>query len=210
MSSTLHLRHGDCLYVLADMDEGSVGAIVSDPPYELSFMGKGWDGTGIAFSADLWNEVYRVLVPGGVVKAFSATRTFHRMARAMQEAGFTKIGVQAWSYGSGFPKSLDVSKAIDKIDRSEAVLSRARTFTAWMRSTGITAKQVNEATGTTMGNHYTTCASQPAVATVRPSAPPAPARPRRNRGTGALADGGEREHEAPRRRREAQDHIAGM
>ena len=117
MSVTLHLRHGDCLVRLQELDEGSVGAIVSDPPYELSFMGKGWDGTGIAYSPELWAHLYRVLVPGGVVKAFSATRTFHRMAAAMQGAGFTKISVQAWNYGSGFPKSLNISSALDKAAR---------------------------------------------------------------------------------------------
>jgi hypothetical protein len=119
MSVNLHLRHGDCLVRLQELDEGSIGAVVSDPPYELSFMGKGWDNTGIAYSPVLWAHLYRVLVPGGVVKAFSATRTFHRMAAAMQEAGFTKIGIQAWSYGSGFPKSLSISKAIDKAAGAE-------------------------------------------------------------------------------------------
>jgi len=114
MSNTLHLRHGDCLVRLQELDEGSIGAVVSDPPYELSFMGKGWDGTGIVYDPVLWAHLYRVLVPGGVVKALSATRTFHRMAAAMQGAGFTKISLEAWSYGSGFPKSLSISKAIDK------------------------------------------------------------------------------------------------
>lgn len=114
MNNTIHLRHGDCLHVLADMPEESVRAVISDPPYELSFMGKGWDGTGIAYDPVLWAHLYRVLVPGGVVKAFSATRTFHHMARAMQGAGFTDIRLEAWAYGSGFPKSLSISKAIDK------------------------------------------------------------------------------------------------
>ena len=128
MSVTLHLRHGDCLVRLQDLDEGSVGAVVSDPPYELSFMGKGWDGTGIAYDPALWAHLYRVLVPGGVVKAFSATRTFHRMARAMQEAGFTKIGIQAWNYGSGFPKSMNIGKQIDKAAGAEREVLVARTM----------------------------------------------------------------------------------
>lgn len=79
------------------------------------FMGKAWDGTGIAFSQEFWSRVYRVLKPGGVVKAFSGTRTFHRMAAAMEEAGLIlepQESLEAWCYGSGFPKSLNVGKAI--------------------------------------------------------------------------------------------------
>jgi site-specific DNA-methyltransferase (adenine-specific) len=68
MSVTLYLRHGDCVQVLGEYPEGSVGAVVCDPPYELSFMGKGWDGTGVAYDPVLWNHLYRVLVPGGTVK----------------------------------------------------------------------------------------------------------------------------------------------
>jgi len=77
-------------------------------------MGKGWDTgkAGIAFSPELWDEVYRTLRPGGIVKAFSGTRTFHRMAAAMEEAGFLDIHLETWCYGSGFPKSLNVGKAI--------------------------------------------------------------------------------------------------
>lgn len=141
MSVTLHLHLGDCVEVLKGYEDGSIGAVVSDPPYDLTavsrggsarqfvdnpygrsrvgtdrkgFMGKTWDGTGIAFSADLWNEVYRVLRPGGVIKAFSGTRTYHRMAAAMQEAGFEGLRVEAWCYGSGFPKSMNIGKALDK------------------------------------------------------------------------------------------------
>jgi hypothetical protein len=79
-------------------------------------MGKSWDAeeAGIAFSADLWDEVYRVLRPGGVVKAFSGTRTFHRMVAAMQQAGFVDLRAESWNYGSGFPKSLNIGKALDK------------------------------------------------------------------------------------------------
>ena len=113
MSVTLYLRHGDCVSVLGEYPEGSVGAVVSDPPYELSFMGKGWDGTGVAYDPVLWSHLYRVLVPGGTVKAFSATRTFHRMGAAMQRAGFTALGIEAWAYGSGFPKSLNVARSIE-------------------------------------------------------------------------------------------------
>ena len=112
----LILRHGDCVDVLKGYEDASIGAVISDPPYHISFMGKSWDAgeAGIAFSADLWDEVYRTLRPGGVVKAFSGTRTFHRMTAAMQEAGFINLRVESWNYGSGFPKSLNIGKALDK------------------------------------------------------------------------------------------------
>jgi hypothetical protein len=116
MTQRLILRHGDCVSVLTDYEDASIGAIVSDPPYHISFMGKSWDAgeAGIAFSARLWDEVYRTLRPGGVVKAFSGTRTFHRMVAAMQEAGFVDLRIESWNYGSGFPKSMNIGKALDK------------------------------------------------------------------------------------------------
>ena len=111
-------------------------------------------------------ECLRVLKPGGHLLAFGGTRTWHRLACAVEDAGFEVRDSIAWMYGSGFPKSLDVSKAIDKMDATHERRARALRFTAWMRSTGITARQVDEATGTNMGGHYLTAESQPAVATV--------------------------------------------
>ena len=112
----LILRHGDCVEVFSEYADESIGAVISDPPYHISFMGKTWDaeGAGIAFSARLWDEAYRVLRPGGVVKAFSGTRTFHRMAAAMAEAGFIDLRIESWNYGSGFPKSMNIGKALDQ------------------------------------------------------------------------------------------------
>ena len=112
----LILRHGDCVDVLKGYEDASIGAFVCDPPYHISFMGASWDAgeAGIAFSARLWDEVYRTLRPGGVVKAFSGTRTFHRMAAAMAEAGFVDMSVSCWVYGSGFPKSMNIGKALGK------------------------------------------------------------------------------------------------
>jgi len=109
------LRLGDCLEVMRDMADASVDAIVTDPPYELGFMGKGWDSTGIANNPALWREALRVLKPGGHLLAFSGTRTQHRMVCAIEDAGFEIRDQIGWLYGSGFPKSLDVSKAIDKM-----------------------------------------------------------------------------------------------
>jgi len=96
------------------MADNSVDSIVCDPPYELGFMGKSWDSTGIAYSVDLWRECLRVLKPGGHILAFGGSRTWHRVAVAIEDAGFELRDSIAWLYGSGFPKSLDVSKAIDK------------------------------------------------------------------------------------------------
>jgi DNA modification methylase/transcriptional regulator with XRE-family HTH domain len=107
---TLHL--GDCLEVMRTMPDCSVDAVVTDPPYGLSFMGKAWDYD--VPGVDVWREALRVLRPGGHLLAFAGTRTQHRMAVAIEDAGFEIRDMIAWVYGSGFPKSLDVSKAIDK------------------------------------------------------------------------------------------------
>lgn len=104
--------HGDCLELLKSMEDESVDSIVTDPPYGLSFMGKKWDYD--VPSEEIWGECLRVLKPGGHLLAFAGTRTQHRMAVRIEDAGFEIRDMIAWVYGSGFPKSLDVSKAIDK------------------------------------------------------------------------------------------------
>ncbi len=111
------LHHGDCLEVLRTMPDNSVDSIVTDPPYGLSFMGKKWDYD--VPSEDIWRECLRVLKPGGHLLAFAGTRTQHRMAVRIEDAGFEIRDMIAWVYGSGFPKSLDVSKAIDKAAGAE-------------------------------------------------------------------------------------------
>lgn len=159
----INLMQGDCLERMKEFDDNSVDSIVTDPPYGLSFMGKHWD-KGVP-SAEIWAEALRVLKPGGHLLAFAGTRTQHRMAVNIEDAGFEIRDMIAWVYGSGFPKSLNVSKAIDKMDAAEAQQARRYRFTEWVRSQGVTSKQIDEATGTNMGGHYTTAASQPAVAT---------------------------------------------
>lgn len=109
---TLHL--GDCIEVMRKLADNSVDAIVTDPPYELGFMGKSWDASGIANSVELWREALRVLKPGGHLLAFSGSRTYHRMVVAIEDAGFEIRDQIMWVYGSGFPKSKNISKAIDK------------------------------------------------------------------------------------------------
>jgi site-specific DNA-methyltransferase (adenine-specific) len=105
---------GSCLDRMRELPDASVDAVVTDPPYELGFMGKSWDSSGIAFNTDVWLECLRVLKPGGHLLAFGGSRTWHRIAVAVEDAGFQIRDSVAWLYGSGFPKSLDVSKAIDK------------------------------------------------------------------------------------------------
>jgi DNA modification methylase len=158
------LHHGDNRAVLKTMLDNSIDSIVCDPPYELGFMGKRWDASGIAYDTTLWTECLRVLKPGGHLVAFGGTRTYHRMTVAIEDAGFEIRDSIIWMYGSGFPKSLDVSKAIDKNNKDDQLARRLR-FTAWVRSTGLTASQIDKATGTNMGSHYTTQSSQPAIMT---------------------------------------------
>ena len=200
-----HVLNADCLAALRDMPDASVDAIVTDPPYGLSnttpaqvaetitrwasgdreylptsvgFMGHEWDG--FVPPVAVWDECLRVLKPGGHLLAFAGSRTHDLMTLGIRLAGFEIRDSVAWLYGSGFPKSMDVSKAIDK----GGALSRPRAleFTAWMRSTGITSAQINTSTDSNMGGHYLTDASQPAVATadmfdkLRPLLPEVPER----------------------------------
>ena len=124
----IDLRIGDCLERMKEMEDNSIDFIVCDPPYELTnakntkdakkagkgFMGKAWDGTGIAFNTEMWKEAYRILKPNGYCLAFSGTRTYHRMAKAIEEAEFEIQGISEYIYGSGFPKALSIDKALDK------------------------------------------------------------------------------------------------
>jgi len=103
---------GDARVKLRELGDCSVDSVVTDPPYELGFMGKSWDSTGVAYDVGLWREVLRVLKPGGHLLAFGGSRTYHRLACAVEDAGFEIRDQIMWVYGSGFPKSLDVSKAI--------------------------------------------------------------------------------------------------
>lgn len=117
INEDVQLIHGNCLSVLKGIPDNSVDSIVTDPPYGLSFMGKKWD-YDVPEQA-VWEECLRVLKPGGHLLAFAGTRTQHRMAVRIEDAGFEIRDMIAWVYGSGFPKSLDVSKSIDKMHGDE-------------------------------------------------------------------------------------------
>lgn len=142
------------------MPDNSVDSIVTDPPYELTsarpggrspatqgkvmkgFMGMEWDGSGIAYSVEMWAEALRVLKPGGHLLAFSGSRTYHRMTCAIEDAGFEVRDQIMWVYGSGFPKSLDVSKAIDKSRAGHAFDEIRDYLRGAIRAAGLTQVQV--------------------------------------------------------------------
>ena len=117
------LHHGDCREVMAKLDAESVDAVICDGPYGLSFMGKGWDH-GVP-GVDFWTEALRVAKPGAHLLAFGGTRTYHRLACAIEDAGWEIRDCVMWVYGSGFPKSRDVSKAIDKAAGAEREVVKA-------------------------------------------------------------------------------------
>lgn len=102
------------LDMLEVIEPASIDSIITDPPYELGFMGKGWDASGIAFQPEAWSKCFSVLKSGGYLLAFGGSRTFHRIACAIEDAGFEIRDVIMWLYGSGFPKSMNIGLAIDK------------------------------------------------------------------------------------------------
>ena len=123
------LLNGDCIEQMQKLiDEGvQVESVVTDPPYELGFMGKSWDASGIAFDKKTWELAFQLLKPGGYLLAFSASRNYHRMAVAVEDAGFEIRDQIMWIYGSGFPKSLNIGMGVDKKQGNERVAVGERT-----------------------------------------------------------------------------------
>ena len=111
-----NIIQGDCRERLAKFEANTFDAIVTDPPYELAFMGKTWDASGIAYDPEVWGQCLRVLKPGGHLLSFGGTRTYHRMVVSIEDAGFEIRDCIEWVNGSGFPKSLSIDKALDKIN----------------------------------------------------------------------------------------------
>lgn len=109
-SDEITVHAGDCLEVMAELPDASVDAVVTDPPYGLDFMRKHWDDGAVAFDVETWRQCLRLLKPGGHLLAFGGTRTFHRMAVAIEDAGFEIRDSIAWLYGSGFPKGANTLK----------------------------------------------------------------------------------------------------
>ena len=141
------LHHGDCIEVMRSMPAESVDSIVTDPPYGLGFMGKKWDA--IPPGEEWARECLRVLKPGGHIIAFGGSRTWHRLAVAIEDAGFEIRDGVLWLYGSGFPKSMDVSKAIDKArDEDEGPRLAVTTWTREQcEARGWTRKRLCDAFG---------------------------------------------------------------
>jgi DNA modification methylase len=125
-NSVIELLLGDCRERLKELPDCSVDSIVTDPPYELGFMGKSWDASGVAYDVEVWRECLRVLKHGGHLLSFGGSRTYHRMACAIEDAGFQIRDQIMWVYGSGFPKSLNISKAIDKAAGAEREVTGER------------------------------------------------------------------------------------
>ena len=107
------LFYGKMQDELAELADNSVDSIVTDPPYEINFMSKGWDNSGVAFQKDTWERCLRVLKPGGYLLAFGGSRTFHRIACAIEDAGFEIRDTIMWLYGSSLPKSLNLGNAVE-------------------------------------------------------------------------------------------------
>lgn len=120
---------GDCLEELDKIEENSIDAIITDPPYELNFMNKGWDNAGISFNKNTWEKCLRVLKPGGYLLAFGGSRTFHRIACAIEDAGFDIRDTVLYLYGTGFPKSMNIGLAIDKKKGVESKVVGVKTQT---------------------------------------------------------------------------------
>jgi site-specific DNA-methyltransferase (adenine-specific) len=133
---------GDCREALKHLPDNSVDSVVTDPPYELGFMGKKWDSSGIAYDPAVWAECLRVLKPGGHLLAFGGSRTFHRLGVAIEDAGFEIRDTIAWISSKTFPKSLNVSKAIDKMNGEGG---RVLKFVRWMQKTGLKAREIDDA-----------------------------------------------------------------
>jgi site-specific DNA-methyltransferase (adenine-specific) len=130
----IDLRLGDCIDVLKTLEDNSVDSVITDPPYHLTstkggkkgFMGKEWDGGDIAFRTDVWKECLRVLKPGGYLLAFGSSRTYHRIAVAIEDAGFDIRDQIMWIYASGFPKSHNIGKSIQKASGDIKVVGKKR------------------------------------------------------------------------------------
>lgn len=142
MKNNFTILNGDSFELLKQQPDNSFDSVVTDPPYGIGFMGKDWDkAENIAFNPEFWSEVLRVLKPGGHLLAFSASRTYHRMTIAIEDSGFEIRDQIMWLYGSGFSKSQNVSKMIEKKENKDNLTTEnAKKWNGW----GTTLKPAHE------------------------------------------------------------------
>lgn len=163
---TVHI--GDNLQVMRQLPSNSVDAVITDPPYELAFMGRVWDATGVAFDAARWRECLRILKPGGHVAAFAHERTYHRTACAVEDAGFEIRAQLLWIYGTGFPKSpRDITAAIDR-NRGDDPRPVCEWLRGEVKAAGYSARDLDGLFGLNgMAGHWmaSSTAKQPAIPT---------------------------------------------
>lgn len=145
MAKELRLLNGDCLDKLKELENNSIDSIVTDPPYGLSFMGKKWDYD--VPSVEIWQECLRVLKPGGHLLAFAGSRTYHRMAVRIEDAGFDIRDQIMWIYGSGFPKSHNIGKSIDNMQGNQRQVVGKGTGGKTAKGFNLSDEQRNAGTG---------------------------------------------------------------
>ena len=137
------LYQGSMLDMLEVIEPNTIDSIITDPPYELNFMNKGWDNSGIAFQPDTWRKCYEVLKSGGYLLAFGGSRTFHRIACAIEDAGFEIRDTIMWLYGSGFPKSMNIGLMLDKKNGVESKVVGYQGSMMNFRDTGKKQKEIS-------------------------------------------------------------------
>lgn len=158
------VRNGDCLELIKAIPDNSISSIITDPPYEIGFLGRAWDKSGIAFSPELWAECLRVLKPGGHVVCFGATRTVHRVAVAIEDAGFEIRDQFSWIYTSGMIKGSEITKALDARISLGDIEAKKIEFVNWAKKSikkGVKQSEVIATVGTTASHFF--YVGQPAI-----------------------------------------------
>lgn len=151
----IELNNNDVRLAIKEYADNSFDAIITDPPYEIGFVGSAWDSTGVAFDTELWKEALRVLKPGGHLISFSASRTVHRLAVAIEDAGFEIRDQFNWLYSSGMTKGENLSRRIDKILLNEnKSFDKKLQFAKWCKEQGVTGKKMMELIGNSSPSHY--------------------------------------------------------